>query len=114
MYVGLELTHKKHCCIETTYIYWKWIRITVCKMACTFLFFTSFLYPGKWVGVVLDDAVGKNNGTVQGKKYFTCKDNHGIFVRQSQVRARGTVAFDLVSRSKAKVKLRTQAGSGHI
>jgi len=35
---------------------------------------------------VLDDAKGKNNGSVQGKKYFTCEDNHGIFVRQSQVR----------------------------
>jgi CAP-Gly domain len=27
--------------------------------------------PGKWVGVVLDDAKGKNNGSVQGKQYFT-------------------------------------------
>lgn len=40
---------------------------------------------GKWIGVVLDDAKGKNNGTVQGKRYFACEDNHGIFVRQSQV-----------------------------
>ena len=38
------------------------------------------------MGVILDDAKGKNNGTVQGKKYFNCEDNHGIFVRQSQVR----------------------------
>ncbi|XP_038070771.1 dynactin subunit 1-like isoform X2 [Patiria miniata] len=40
---------------------------------------------GKWIGVVLDDAKGKNNGIVQGKKYFSCPDNHGIFVRQSQI-----------------------------
>ena len=40
---------------------------------------------GKWIGVVLDDAKGKNNGVVQGKKYFNCPDNYGIFVRQSQV-----------------------------
>uniref|UniRef100_A0AAQ4Q655 Dynactin subunit 1 n=1 Tax=Gasterosteus aculeatus aculeatus TaxID=481459 RepID=A0AAQ4Q655_GASAC len=40
---------------------------------------------GKWVGVILDDAKGKNDGTVQGKRYFTCEENHGIFVRQSQV-----------------------------
>ncbi len=35
--------------------------------------------------MVLDDAKGKNNGVVQGKKYFNCPDNHGIFVRQSQI-----------------------------
>lgn len=40
---------------------------------------------GKWVGVILDDAKGKNDGTVQGRKYFTCEENHGIFVRQSQI-----------------------------
>lgn len=42
---------------------------------------------GKWIGVVLDDCKGKNDGTVQGKTYFTCPDNRGIFVRQSQITA---------------------------
>ncbi|KAJ7988875.1 hypothetical protein DPEC_G00313730 [Dallia pectoralis] len=40
---------------------------------------------GKWVGVILDEAKGKNDGTVQGKRYFTCQENQGIFVRQSQI-----------------------------
>lgn len=40
---------------------------------------------GKWVGVILDEARGKNDGTVQGRRYFSCEENHGIFVRQSQV-----------------------------
>ncbi|XP_060728152.1 dynactin subunit 1 isoform X2 [Tachysurus vachellii] len=40
---------------------------------------------GKWVGVILEEARGKNDGTVQGKRYFTCLENHGIFVRQSQI-----------------------------
>ncbi|XP_044039419.1 dynactin subunit 1-like isoform X5 [Siniperca chuatsi] len=40
---------------------------------------------GKWVGVILNEAKGKNDGTVQGKRYFTCEENHGIFVRQSQI-----------------------------
>nr|XP_027799578.1 dynactin subunit 1 isoform X5 [Marmota flaviventris] len=40
---------------------------------------------GKWVGVILDEAKGKNDGTVQGRKYFTCDEGHGIFVRQSQI-----------------------------
>lgn len=42
---------------------------------------------GKWVGVILDDAKGKNDGTVQGRRYFTCEENHGIFVRQSQIQS---------------------------
>ncbi|XP_072533847.1 dynactin subunit 1 isoform X1 [Salminus brasiliensis] len=40
---------------------------------------------GKWVGVILEEPKGKNDGTVQGKRYFTCLENHGIFVRQSQI-----------------------------
>ena len=29
--------------------------------------------PGIWVGVELEEPRGKNNGTVDGKKYFNCK-----------------------------------------
>jgi dynactin 1 len=45
---------------------------------------TSFS-SGKWVGIELGEPVGKNDGTVQGVKYFTCKPNHGMFIRPSQV-----------------------------
>ena len=48
---------------------------------------TTLFASGKWVGVILDEAKGKNDGTVQSKRYFTCTENHGIFVRQSQVTA---------------------------
>ena len=40
---------------------------------------------GRWIGVELDEAVGKNNGSVEGKIYFLCDDGHGIFVRQNQI-----------------------------
>ena len=40
---------------------------------------------GKWIGVALDEAKGKNNGSVQGKAYFQCDDKHGMFVRQTQI-----------------------------
>ena len=33
--------------------------------------------PGVWVGIILDEAKGKNNGAVQGKSYFECPDKHG-------------------------------------
>lgn len=47
---------------------------------------TTTFSSGRWVGVVLDESKGKNNGTVQGRTYFSCADGHGIFVRQSQLK----------------------------
>uniref|UniRef100_A0A915JGZ7 Dynactin subunit 1 n=1 Tax=Romanomermis culicivorax TaxID=13658 RepID=A0A915JGZ7_ROMCU len=42
--------------------------------------------PGKWVGVVLDEPKGKNNGTVQGEEYFKCDENFGLFVKPTQLK----------------------------
>ncbi|GAA5813625.1 hypothetical protein MFLAVUS_007108 [Mucor flavus] len=47
---------------------------------------TTSFQTGKWVGIELDDPQGKNSGVVQGKRYFECKTNHGVFVRPSQVK----------------------------
>jgi len=47
---------------------------------------TTQFAAGKWIGLVLDDPKGKNDGSVQGKSYFTCEENHGMFVRQSQIK----------------------------
>lgn len=38
---------------------------------------------GYWLGVELDDASGKNDGAVQGQRYFSCKPAHGMFIRPS-------------------------------
>lgn len=46
---------------------------------------TSFA-AGKWVGVELDAATGKNDGSVAGTRYFTCELGRGVFVRDRMVR----------------------------
>ncbi|KAG6889336.1 hypothetical protein C0995_001744 [Termitomyces sp. Mi166 len=47
---------------------------------------TSFS-KGKWVGIELYERNGKNDGSVQGVSYFTCKMGYGIFVRASQIKS---------------------------
>ncbi|XP_075883883.1 kinesin-like protein KIF13A isoform X3 [Nelusetta ayraudi] len=40
---------------------------------------------GIWIGVKLDMAVGKHNGTVQDRVYFRCPPGHGVFVKPSRL-----------------------------
>lgn len=44
--------------------------------------------PGKWCGIELKEDIGKHNGTVNGKCYFTCKESYGVFVRYNKVAER--------------------------
>ncbi|XP_035243076.1 CAP-Gly domain-containing linker protein 4-like isoform X3 [Anguilla anguilla] len=40
---------------------------------------------GQWAGVELDDPEGKNNGSVAGVQYFSCRPKHGIFAPLSKI-----------------------------
>ncbi|XP_054711552.1 kinesin-like protein KIF13A isoform X2 [Uloborus diversus] len=40
---------------------------------------------GPWAGVELDTPTGKNDGTVNGTRYFECKPRFGIFVRPDKL-----------------------------
>uniref|UniRef100_A0A224YJ84 CAP-Gly domain-containing linker protein 1 n=1 Tax=Rhipicephalus zambeziensis TaxID=60191 RepID=A0A224YJ84_9ACAR len=44
---------------------------------------------GQWAGVELDDPVGKNDGSVAGKKYFRCLPRHGLFAPLHKVAREG-------------------------
>ena len=56
-----------------------------CSSTVAYVGLTEFA-PGKWVGVILDEPKGKNNGNVQGKQYFECPDNMGKFLLKYQTR----------------------------
>ena len=59
---------------------------------------------GTWVGVELSSPTGKNDGSVQGERYFQCPSNHGIFVRSS--------ALSVVAQATASSSSTSSNGTG--
>lgn len=46
---------------------------------------TQFAPTGVWAGVILDTADGKNDGSLNGVRYFECEANRGVFARPDKV-----------------------------
>ena len=63
---------------------------------------------GDWIGVVLDDATGKNDGSVKGQRYFTCNPGHGMFVRPSAA----SIIDQPTPKAKAPPRLNGTAAKG--
>ncbi|XP_050401575.1 CAP-Gly domain-containing linker protein 3 isoform X2 [Patella vulgata] len=57
---------------------------------------------GNWLGVELRTAKGKNDGSVQGKRYFTCRPDHGLLVRPSRVSVRGINGAKLMGENQTE------------
>ncbi|KAI5954604.1 NIP100 [Candida jiufengensis] len=62
--------------------------------------------PGIWYGIELNNPNGKNDGSVQGEKYFECSKSglYGVFVRESMI----LEADDDLGQLKLKLKLATE------
>lgn len=41
---------------------------------------------GLWIGVEYDEPVGKNDGMVDGVRYFSCRPKCGAFLRPNKVK----------------------------
>ena len=40
---------------------------------------------GEWAGIELEEAQGKNDGSIGGTRYFTCQPSYGIFARPEKL-----------------------------
>ena len=54
------------------------------KGTLRFLGETDFA-KGVWAGIELDERHGKNDGSVSGKRYFTCRALYGLFAPSHKV-----------------------------
>lgn len=70
---------------QTAFAAGKWV-VSCCNLLLGHPLLRLTLHLAVVQGVELDDANGKNDGSVQEKRYFDCEPLHGVFVRPSQIK----------------------------
>jgi dynactin 1 len=85
------------------------IELTDGRQATVRFIGTTHFATGEWIGLELDEATGKNDGAVQGERYFNCELGYGMFVRPTVV---GRVVQNPLRESKQTAKTATSATAG--
>ncbi|KAI6799423.1 hypothetical protein KC361_g2871 [Hortaea werneckii] len=70
---------------------------------------TTHFQTGDWVGVQLEEATGKNDGSVKGERYFDCEQGYGMFLRPAGVRQ---VVEDAKPKARPGVTAKGRPASG--
>ncbi|CAI7585110.1 unnamed protein product [Penicillium bialowiezense] len=82
------------------------IELTDGRQATVRFLGSTHFATGEWIGLELNEATGKNDGSVQGERYFDCEPGYGMFVRPSVV---GRVIPNPLRESKQTTKPATTA-----
>lgn len=64
---------------------------------------------GDWIGIELDEPTGKNDGSVQGERYFNCEHGFGMFIRLSAIKT----LKDPPPKRESKPAARAASGAVH-
>lgn len=72
-------------------------KVFVAGKLCTVQYIGSIgVAPGVFVGCELPDPTGKNDGSLEGQRYFSVRPNHGLFVKPDRCTWRGFKVSTLI------------------
>lgn len=69
-----------------------------------------FSHDDDWIGILLEEPVGKISGTVAGTEYFKCEPMHGLFVRSHRLQRVDSMGH-VTARVKSPYRLRPKSSA---